>query len=94
MSVETLKLAERVGADAAQEAISLASGLAAGAKLTIDASEVAQVDGPAILALANIARVMAERGAPVDLVAPSDALINGFNDLGLYGELMKMEFRK
>lgn len=94
MSEETLKLPERVGVDLAQEALSLAVSLGDDASLRIDADGVEQIDGPAVVALANIARVAAERGRPVKIMAPSDALIAGFTDLGLYGELMKMEFGK
>lgn len=92
LSVDSYKLSERVAVDAAQDLLSQTSAIAEGGSFSLDASGVEAIDGSAVLAIANIARTFAARGAPIKLVSPSKSFIDGFNDLGLYGDLMKMEF--
>lgn len=102
MSREDFSLPERVTLDHAQEALSLAASLNADVDLQIDASEVVGIDGGAVIALANIARSFAaqaedpeaSRSKGLAVFKPTPAFVDAFSDLGLFQDLMKMEFRK
>ncbi|MBX2855389.1 MAG: STAS domain-containing protein [Rhodobacteraceae bacterium] len=60
----------------------------------IDASAVEAIDGPVVLAIANIGQALPARGAPVAIVNPSSAFADAFADLGLQEDLSKMEIRQ
>lgn len=94
MSSEEYHVPERATVDVAQEVLNVALGLGSGAKLTLDASDVEAIDGPAVLVFANIARSLDANGAKVAVKAPTPAFVDGFSDLGLFEDLMKMEFVK
>ena len=98
MSGEKIQLPERVTAEHAQEAIATASALANDAELVIDASSVETIDGGSLLAFANIARSFgapdSERTSKLAVLNPSPVFVDAFSDLGLFEDLMKMEFRK
>lgn len=63
------------------------------APLVLDAGAVEATATPYLLALAAAARERARAGAPAVLANPSAAIVDGFSDLGLFQDLMKMEFR-
>ena len=63
------------------------------APLVLDAAAVETTGTPYVLALAALARSRAEAGAPAVLANPSAAGVDAFSDLGLFQDLMKMEFR-
>ena len=60
----------------------------------IDASAVETIDGPVVLAIANIGQALPARGAPVAILNPSSAFVDAFADLGLQEDLSKMETRQ
>lgn len=80
--------------DAAGDALAafIAGGREGG--FEFDASEVSYIDGAAVMALANIAKTAAAAGAPVAVKNPTSEFIDAFTDLGLFEDLMRMEFRK
>lgn len=94
MSDESIKLPTVVNIDVAQDALHLATTVRPGKMLTVNAEDVESIDGPAVIVFANIAKTLSEREQPVAVIAPSTAFVEGFTDLGLYDELMKMEFQK
>lgn len=93
MSVETYSLPERVGVDSAQDVLNLAASLEADARISLNAAMVQSADGPAVIAIANVAHTLARRDAPVEMVEPTDEFLSAFADLGLEDALAKMEIR-
>ncbi len=61
-------------------------------RLALDASEVETVDGPTVLILANMAKTFAARDAKISVKSPTSAFVDSFSDLGVFEDLMKMEF--
>lgn len=97
MTAESYIFTERVGVDAAQDVLNLVTRVPAeaqGVVLRLEAASVTSIDGPAVVTLANVARSLDAAGRKAAVVNPSSVFIDGFTDLGLYGELMKMDFEK
>lgn len=93
---EEFHLPMRATVDTAQEIHMLAiNALGAGAepaRIALDASAVESVDGPVVLMIANIAKAFAARDVKVAVKSPTPAFVDAFSDLGLFEDLMKMEF--
>ncbi len=98
MSSENLQLPARVTVEHAQEALTLATSKDPEVALAVDASEVETIDGAAILTFATIAHNFADSergpGPKLAVVNPTPAFVDAFADLGLFQDMMKMEFRK
>ena len=94
MTTDTLTLPKRTLIETAQKAHELATSIGEEDRILIEAADVEAMDGPTTMMLANIARTFASRGAPVAVDKPTSAFIDAFADLGLFEDLMKMEFRK
>ena len=62
--------------------------------LVLDAGEVETPGTPYVLALAAAARARSADGRPVAVINPSPAFVDAFSDLGLFEDLMSMEFRQ
>lgn len=64
-----------------------------GDTLLIDASEVEQMSTPCVLAI--VSSIIQRDGVtpPAAVISPSQPFIEAFQSLGLYREMMKMEFR-
>lgn len=88
-----IRLHRRARHDETEELLAWLRAAPAGAPLTLDASEVENPSTPYILAIVAAARVRAEAGAPAVVTSPSPAFVDAFSDLGLFGDLMKMEIR-
>ncbi len=56
--------------------------------LILKSSEVEQITTPGVQVLMAIAAHVAEQKAKLTVVKPSDVLVDGFNDLGLFSQLM------
>lgn len=93
MSEDLYVLPEKANIDAAQAVLAEAAVEREG-QLTIDASSVESIDGCVVLALAAIADAHAECEKRVAVKEPSAAFVDAFSDLGLFQDLMKMEFVK
>jgi len=61
--------------------------------VVIDASDVAQMSTPCVLAIVSAIRHRAEVKPPAIVVQPAQPFIDAFQALGLYQDMMKMEFR-
>lgn len=59
-----------------------------GMAVTLQADEVAQVTTPGIQALIAVAGYLDSQKAELTMAKPSEALIDSFNDLGLFSQLM------
>lgn len=86
-------LHDRPGPDETQALIEHLRDAPSDAPLVLDAAAVEATGTPYILALAAAARARADAGAPAVLANPSSAVVDAFSDLGLFQDLMKMEFR-
>jgi hypothetical protein len=60
----------------------------------IDAREVEDITAPVVTALISAMNSRADRTPPVAVLAPTPAFVDAFSDLGLFQDLMKMEFRQ
>ena len=60
----------------------------AGSNVTIQSDAVEQVTTPGIQVLMATAAYIEEQKANLTLIKPSDALVDGFSDLGLFSQLM------
>ncbi len=60
--------------------------------LAVDASEVEKMSTPIILALVSALNTRAELSPPLTVINPSTPFVDAFTDIGLFQELMKMEF--
>lgn len=94
MSASPHVLPERATIAAAAELVAVARAHEASDAFVIDASSVEAIDGPAVLAIASIAQSLPTRGSSVAVIRPTSAFVDAFTDLGLFQDLMKMEFRK
>ena len=86
-------LAARARPDDAEAVLARLRAAPADAEFVVDASAVEQLTTPLVLALVAAARARAEGGAPLAVARPSPAFVDAFSDLGLFQDLMKMEFR-
>ncbi|MCI4663441.1 MAG: STAS domain-containing protein [Neomegalonema sp.] len=94
MSAISFALPPKTTVDTAGELLAAVVAPEEGARLELDASEVQSIDGAAVLAIANIAKSAATAGAPVSVQSPTSEFVDAFSDLGLFEDLMRMEFRK
>ncbi|MFT7028552.1 MAG: hypothetical protein ACI9ZH_001847 [Paracoccaceae bacterium] len=62
--------------------------------LIIDARKVEEITTPVIAALVCAVRSRSEHTPPAAVLAPTAAFVDAFSDLGLFQDLMKMEFRQ
>lgn len=73
------------------------SGLIRGAgpedMLVFEASGARMLSTPYILTMVSLARHRQDGAPPVVIANPSSAFLDAFTDLGLFQDLMKMEFR-
>ncbi|WP_339947019.1 STAS domain-containing protein [uncultured Albimonas sp.] len=92
-SGEPFRLHRRARHDETQELLTWLRAAPAGSPLTLDASEVDNLSTPYVLAIVAAARTRADAGSPAVVTSPSPAFVDAFSDLGLFGDLMKMEIR-
>lgn len=64
------------------------------ALLVIDASKVEDISTPALAAIVAAVRSRGGMEPPAAVLAPTPAFVDAFSDLGLFQDLMKMEFRQ
>lgn len=58
----------------------------------IDASTVEDLPTAFVLALTAVGRALGEHGDKISVIRPSAGFVDAFSDLGLFQDLMKMEF--
>jgi hypothetical protein len=62
--------------------------------LVIDARDVEEITTPVVTAIISALRSRADITPPASVLAPTAAFVDAFSDLGLFQDLMKMEFRQ
>lgn len=62
-------------------------------QIVIDASGVEEMSAPCVLAVVSLARFRTEKELGAVIQKPSPQFIDAFTELGLFEDLMKMEFR-
>ena len=90
---EPVRLHGRARHEETEELLGWLRAAPAGAPLILDASAVDNVSTPYVLAIVAAARLRADAGSPAIVTSPSPAFVDAFSDLGLFGDLMKMEIR-
>ncbi len=86
-----LELPATVGPDAAAKLAKALREAGPARRVIIDASAVEAVSTPFVLTM--LSAMQSRNGAPgLTLAQPSAAFMDAYTDLGLFGELMKMEF--
>lgn len=78
--------------DAAETLVSVLRAIPPDMPLMIDASEVETVSTPFVFALISAMNARAGLKPPAVVSNPSAAFVDAFTDLGLFQDLMKMEF--
>ncbi len=63
------------------------------ADVVIDASSVERLSAAAVMVLMSFLNARAEMQPPAAVLNPSGAFVDAFSELGLFGSLMRMEFR-
>ena len=89
---ETIQLPSRCGLSVARDLKAAAEALTATEKLSLDASEVARMSAPVVMALISAAGGLDGESGGVVVRAPTPAFTEAFADLGLFGQLMALEF--
>ena len=87
-----IPLPESFGLDAAQFLASALRAADALAPVRIDASAVAVMSTPGVLTIAAAVRSRAVGAPAITVASPTAAFMDAFSDLGLFGDLMKLEF--
>ena len=93
MSEDVYLIPEKATIDAAQ-AILAEAAIDRSGQLTLDASNVESIDGCVVLTVAAVADAVADGERRLAVTEPSAAFVDAFSDLGLFQDLMKMEFVK
>jgi anti-anti-sigma regulatory factor len=63
------------------------------AAVEIDAGVVERISTAGVLVLISFLNARADRTPPATVLRPSGAFVDAFSDLGLFQDLMRMEFR-
>ena len=91
---EAFKLGETPDIGDAEKWLELARKSSKDQELVIDASDVTEMNSALLFAVASSARSFSEAGGKIAILTPSAAFVDAFSDLGLFQDLMKMEFRQ
>ncbi|QHQ36882.1 STAS domain-containing protein [Algicella marina] len=78
--------------DAAEDLLARLREIGSEGPLTIDASAVESMSTPVVLTIVSALNTRAELKPPATVLNPSTAFVDAFTDLGLFQDLMKMEF--
>lgn len=80
--------------DDAEALVAFAKGIPKDGELVVDASGVTTMSSPFLFAMVSAARTFGDGGGKVAVLNPSAEFVDAFSDLGLFQDLMKMEFRQ
>lgn len=65
-----------------------------GAEIVIDASEIEQMTSACALAVVSAIRQQEALSKKIAVISPATAFVDAFSELGLFADLMNMEFRQ
>ncbi|WP_157966266.1 hypothetical protein [Oceanibium sediminis] len=88
----TLNLPEVANLEAACALVSRMAEADHAAPLTLDASAVGTISAPYVLSLVSVINARAEHAPKIVVSQPTAPFLDAFSDLGLFSDLMKMEF--
>lgn len=88
-----VKLHEEAGLPEAEEFLQTCIDLPIDKNIVFDASDVTIISTPYILTLSSTLMSRADSSPKVALKSAPQVLIDGFQDLGLFESMMKMEFQ-
>ena len=93
-AVTTIQLAPEPQLQDAEELMDRLNDLEEEGAIVIDATEVETMTTPIVLTLVSAIRSRAEAEAkPLAVLSPPSTFVDAFTELGLFQDLMKMEFR-
>lgn len=82
------------GRSDATAAFELLEKLRADAVRSINAAGVEEMSTPMISVIVAGGEALRKKGEQLLIKSPSDGFVNAFSDLGLFSEMMKLEFTK
>ena len=88
-----IMLPERCDLKESEVVFDTLSDIATDTTVVIDASDVTHMSTPCVLAIISAIKSREAVSPPAVVVEPSQPFIEAFQTLGLYGDMMKMEFR-
>lgn len=89
----TIELAPEIGFVTARELHAELLAVRERAEVVFDASKVQTLSTAALLVLISFLNARSERTPPAAVLSPSGPFVDAFSELGLFGSLMRMEFR-
>lgn len=90
----TLSLPAKLRLVEAEELLDALRAVPADAILVLDAGEVEDIATPGVLAIVSAIRTRGDDSPATAVERPTPAFVDAFSDLGLFQDLMKMEFRQ
>ena len=91
---DTVKLPEKCKLQQAEELRELFTTIPNESDLVLDASAVEYMGSAGVLAIASLIHTRHEGAVTTAVKAAPPAMIDGFKGLGLFQEMMKLEFRE
>jgi len=91
---ETLVLPKQCKLPKAEELKELFRTIPSEGELLIDASHVEQIGSAGVLAVASLIHTRHEAALKTAIKGATPPVIDGFKDMGLFKEIMKLEFRE
>lgn len=88
----TVALDAQLSPQAAQALFETLKGVDTSAPLEIDAAQVETVSTLAVLTLMSAIQARPDGAPQVRVAGPTPAFLDAFQDLGMFSDLMKMEF--
>ncbi|MGG7567577.1 hypothetical protein ACQ5SO_15610 [Rhodovulum sp. DZ06] len=90
----TIVLADRLRTPEAEELAETLRASVGASELVFDAREVSDIGAAAVACIISTLHARADISPPAAILSPSPAFVDAFSDLGLFQDLMKMEFRQ
>lgn len=90
----TVALPSRLRTPEAEELAETLREAASASELVFDAREVDDIGAAAVACIVSTLRAREDFSPPAAILSPSPAFVDAFSDLGLFQDLMKMEFRQ
>ncbi|MEM9229127.1 MAG: hypothetical protein AAGB10_05905 [Pseudomonadota bacterium] len=92
MADVTLELPENASLEAARTVLDKLRATSDADLITLDAAAVSAMSTPFVITLVSATRSRGEDAQPIRVVNAPAAFLDSFSDLGMFSELMKMEF--
>lgn len=90
----TFDAGEKPALNDAEAFLDAVKKLPEGTELLLDAEKISEMTTTFLIAVVGATKTLTEAGGKVAIQRPSPAFLDAFSDLGLFQEMMKMEFRQ